>query len=298
VVIANPRAGGGVVGRNLPDLERALGDLHLDHRTVVTEGPGDATRAAREALDQGERFLVAAGGDGTIHEVVNGMMDADRPVDPEAVLGVVAAGSGADFVTTFGLPSDVDAASRHLTGKNLFDVDLGRIGYLDEGGRPATRYFANVAEAGLGAAAVARARRIPGSARTRRFLGFWAAVARFRPGHVAVRAGDHDMEAVAHDVVVANGQYHGGGLRISPRSWPGDGLLDVLVMTGPKSDAFTLLPRIYRGEHLPHRNITELKARSLELAPERPWPVQADGEPLGWTPATFEIVRQPIRLKI
>jgi diacylglycerol kinase family enzyme len=69
-------------------------------------------------------------------------------------------------------------------------------------------------------------------------------------------------------------------------------------MTGPKSDAFTLLPRIYRGEHLPHRSITELKARSLELAPERPWPVQADGEPLGWTPATFEIVRQPIRLKI
>jgi diacylglycerol kinase family enzyme len=59
-----------------------------------------------------------------------------------------------------------------------------------------------------------------------------------------------------------------------------------------------MLPKIYRGEHLPHPHITELKVRAIDLAPDRPWPVQADGEPLGSTPATFEIVRQPIRLKI
>jgi YegS/Rv2252/BmrU family lipid kinase len=270
----------------------------LDHRTVLTAGRGDATLAAREALDGGTRFLVVAGGDGTLHEVVNGMMGPDGPVEPQAVLGMVAAGSGADFVTTFGLPGDVDEACRHLTGKNLFEVDLGRVTFVDDDGQPRARYFANVAEAGMGALAVARAVRLPGSVRVRRFLGFWAAVARFRPGRVSVRVGDRHLDLVARDVVVANGQYHGGGLRISPRSWPGDGLLDVLVMTGPRSEEFTLLPKIYRGEHLPHPNITELKATAAEITPERPWPVQADGELLGWTPATFECVRRPIRLKI
>jgi len=298
VVIANPHAGGGAVGRNLPDVDRTLTELGLDHRVVRTGGPGDAARAAREALDRGERYLVAAGGDGTIHEVVNGMVQGDRPVDPDAVLGLVAAGSGADFPTTFGLPGDVVNACGHLAGKNLFDVDLGKVSLRDTDGRSVVRYFANVAHAGLGAAAVARAARMPGSARTRRFLGFWSAMIRFRPGALTLRTGDREVEVRAHDVVVANGQSEGGGIRISPRSWPGDGLFDVLVMTGPTSDSFTLLPKMYRGEHLPSPTISEWKVRAIDVVPERPWPVQADGELLGWTPATFEIIRRPIRIKI
>src|SRR5262245_28853401 len=298
VVIANPHAGGGVVGRNLADLERTLTQLGLEHRVVRTGGVGDAVRAARAALDGGERFLVAAGGDGTIHEVVNGMLQDDRPVDPEAVLGLVAAGAGADFPTTFGLPGDVVSACGHLAGKNLFDVDLGKVSYRDADGRSEVRYFANVAHAGLGAAAVAGAARMPGSARTRRFLGFWSSMARFRPGALTLRTGDREVEVRAHDVVVANGQSEGGGIRISPRSWPGDGLFDVLVMTGPTSDSFTLLPKMYRAEHLPSPTISEWKVRAVDVVPERPWPVQADGEFLGWTPATFEIIRRPIRIKI
>ena len=132
----------------------------------------------------------------------------------------------------------------------------------------------------------------------RRFLAFWISVSAFRRAAISLKAGDRSFEGTAHNVYVANGQYHGGGMRISPRSWPGDGLLDVLVMTGPRSDAFTLLPSIYRGEHLPHPHIVELKARSLTLETERPWPVEADGTPLGRTPARFEVIRQPIRLKI
>ena len=87
-------------------------------------------------------------------------------------------------------------------------------------------------------------------------------------------------------------------MRISPRSWPGDGLLDVLVMTGPKSDAFTTLPKVYRGEHLPHPNILEMKGRRISVEAERPYRIEADGEVLGTTPAKFEIVRQPIAVKI
>jgi diacylglycerol kinase (ATP) len=87
-------------------------------------------------------------------------------------------------------------------------------------------------------------------------------------------------------------------MQISPKSEPDDGVLDVLVMVGPKSDAFTMLPKIYRGTHLPHRNIVELRADHVRVDADPPFLVEADGESLGTTPATFEVIRNAIRVKV
>jgi diacylglycerol kinase family enzyme len=97
---------------------------------------------------------------------------------------------------------------------------------------------------------------------------------------------------------VANGQYGAGGYRLSPKSWPSDGYLDVLVMTGPKSDSFTMLNKAVLGEHLPHPNVIEYRARTLSIESTRPLPIHADGWPLGTTPASFEVLPEAIRLKI
>ena len=125
VLIVNPRAGRGQVEAALPQVENVLRNLELDYRIVRTTHPGHATQAARDALRSGERFLVAAGGDGTVHEVVNGMISGGRPVAPDAVLGVVAAGSGCDFVRSFGLPGDAAQAARHLAGDGVRAIDVG-----------------------------------------------------------------------------------------------------------------------------------------------------------------------------
>src|SRR4029450_8464192 len=95
------------VGAEIPELERTLQARGLPYDLRRTDGPGDATRFARDALRDGGRFVVAVGGDGTVHEVVNGMIEDGAPLVPDAVLGVVAAGSGCDMVRTFGLPGDV-----------------------------------------------------------------------------------------------------------------------------------------------------------------------------------------------
>jgi diacylglycerol kinase (ATP) len=87
-------------------------------------------------------------------------------------------------------------------------------------------------------------------------------------------------------------------MQISPRSEPDDGVFDVLVMVGPKSDAFTLLPKVYRGTHLPHRNIVELRAGRVRIETDPPFLIEADGETLGTTPATFEVIRNAIRVKV
>lgn len=299
-VIVNPHAGRRRVGEEIPALERALAARRLPYRLVSTAGRGDATRLARDALRAGGRYLVAVGGDGTVHEVVNGMFDDGRPIVEEAVLGVIAAGSGCDLVRTFGLPGDATKACAHLAGDNVYPFDVIRVSYTDLDGARAVRYCANVAEAGLGAAVAARAARLPawfGGARY--FAAFWRELPTYRLAAVRVRSDRKVYEGPAYQVVIGNCQFYGAGMRISPRSYPGDGVLDTLVFTGPKSDAFTMLPRVYRGDHVPSDHVVEQRAKVVvEVDADRPLLVEADGEVLGTTPATFQVIPQPILLKL
>jgi diacylglycerol kinase (ATP) len=286
------------VERHLPEIERTLADAGLAYRVVRTTHPGHATDIARNALDSGERYLVAAGGDGTVHEVLNGMLDGGAAVAHDVVLGIVAAGSGCDVVRSLGLPGDAVRASRHLLGDAVRDLDVGKVTFTANG-KDVTRYFANIAEAGLGAAVVARTGTLPRSlGALKYFAGFWLTLPGFHPAVVRLDADDSSFEWRAHNVVVANGQYFGGGMHISPSSQPDDGLLDVLAMVGPKTDAFTMLPKIYKGTHVPHRNIAEARARTVHIGASPPLLIEADGEILGTTPATFEVVPNAIRIKV
>jgi diacylglycerol kinase family enzyme len=131
------------------------------------------------------------------------------------------------------------------------------------------------------------------------FVAFWLTLPRFKLAQVRLQADRRTYEGPAVMIIVGNCQYYGGGMKISPRSYPGDGVLDVLVFKGPKSDSFTLLPRVYRGEHIPHDHIAEFRVKNaLTIDADRPLPVEADGEVLGFTPATFEVLPQAILMKL
>jgi diacylglycerol kinase (ATP) len=301
-VIANPRAGGGTVREQLPALERALRAEDLPFSLHVAEGPGDAADAAAAALEGGGRYLVAVGGDGTVQEILNGVFGPDgRPRAHDVVLGVVAAGSGCDLVRSFGLPGDTERAVGHLAGTNTYEFDVVKITSTAPDGERVTRYAHNLAEAGFGGALLRRELRMPAwTGRAQRFLAFWSTLARTRLAHVTVAADTKVYEGPAYNVVVANAQFTGGGMRLSPRSFPGDGVLDALVFRGPRSDAVTMLPRIYRhGDHVPDPHIHEMRAKiRVAVDADRPLPVGADGEVLGTTPATFQIVPRALLLKI
>jgi diacylglycerol kinase family enzyme len=184
-------------------------------------------------------------------------------------------------------------------GDNTYPLDVGKITYTTFDGT-ANRYFVNVAEAGLGAAVAARADRMsPRFGQAKYFVGFWLTLPRFKLTDVRVRADLKTYEGPAYMIVVGNGQYYGGGMKVSPRSYPGDGVLDGVIFKGPKSDAFTMIPKIYRGEHVPHPHIEELRVRrELVVEADRPLPIEADGEVLGTTPATFEVLPHPIKMKL
>ena len=300
-VIVDPTAGEGRVAAEVGAVERALAHRGLEHRIQVAEAPGDVSRLATAALDEGYRYLAAVGDDGTVQDVVNGMFRDGRTIVDSPVLAVVAAGSGCDLVRSFGLPGDVDGASSHLMGENTYELDVMKITARGRNGATEVRYAHNVAEVGLHASATAKAAGFPRwMGNGRRFVGFWAAYAGTRRAVLDVVVDGRPQQHRAWSVIIGNGQFADGGLRLSPRSFPGDGVLDALLFTGPKSDAYRLLPRIFRhGDHVPDPGIKELRARvALRIDGPRPLPVVADGSVLGTTPVTFQVVPRQILLKL
>jgi diacylglycerol kinase (ATP) len=298
LLICNPRAGSGAARRDVVELRHHLDARGIEHEVVFTEHRGHATKIARSALKDGRRFLVAVGGDGTIHEVVNGIIEDDASVRADAVLGVAASGTASDFIKTFGIPALPAHAAAHLDGPESFPIDIGKVTYdIDEVRK--TRYFCNIAEVGLGAVVARRASSLP------RVLGpllypsaLWLAMMSTRMCQVKIDLVDRSYEGPMFNLVVANGQFFGSGMKIAPRAAPTDGLFDIQVQHASKVEMLAQWPKVYRGEHVPHPDVLEAKRVCASITSERPLPIEADGELLGHTPATFELLKDVLRLKV
>lgn len=298
VVIANPKAGKGRVGRNPEAFGELIATAGIEFDLRLTDRRGHAAEIAKEAINSGRSFLVAVGGDGTIHEVVNGMMGESGPMNPDAVLGVIAAGSGCDLIRTFGLPQKAEDAVRYLAGDNVFVADIGKVTYMRDGASE-SRYFPNIAEAGFGADVGLRAERLPRwVGRLRYLVSFFITLGRFSIGSARVVLDDRVYEGPITNLVVANCQFFGGGMKIAPKAVPDDGRFDVLVIAGTKREYVVASTKVFKGEHVPAPFIKEYYAAKVEITSQKPLRIEADGEILGFTPATFEILPNALRLKI
>jgi len=250
-----------------------------------------AARAAQEY-----ELLVAVGGDGTVNEVVSGIADV---VGPE--LAIIPRGTGRDFVRTFGIGARFDDAVRTVLEGRVRNIDAGRVTYRAWNGDDRTGWFANIASAGISGAIAQRAN--DGSKALGGRLSYLGAIlavfARWQVSELEVTVDGVVRSGPMHDVVVANGAYFGGGLRICPDADPADGLLDVLLIGHlTKTDLALTLPKAYRGRHLPHPKAELLRGRRVTVDAVEPVPVELDGEQPGTTPATFEIVPDALRLRV
>lgn len=299
-LIVNPRAGRGASAALAPELVSALRQEGLEADAVTTEAPGHATVLAREALTQGRRYLCAVGGDGTVHEIVNGLFEDRQPVDPEAVLALAQKGSGADLSRTVGMSRLAPAAlARRMATEQVMPLDVGTVDCHDAEGGPVARLWINVAEAGWGAEVVRRAPRWPRRfGRFRYLLAAYGAILATRRPMTTIRLDHAELERPLVAAVVGNGQFFGGGMKVCPRALPDDGRFNVQLFWGTRSQVFALTTRIYRGEHVPHPNIVEQQSATVGLEGAEPLAVEADGEPLGRTPARFGLLPRALRLKL
>jgi diacylglycerol kinase (ATP) len=294
--IVNPASANGATAREWPELAALAHASGLQVSEHLTEAPGHAAELAREASMNGADVVVAVGGDGTVHEVVNGLVGPGGAPFGEAALGVVARGTGRDFIRSHAIPSKPRDAIRVVAEGRIRRVDLGEVRTdLDpEGVR-----FANAASAGVTAAIAARAngmsKRLGG---TPTFLV--AAVQGFRAWRntpIAVEVDGRRRELTAACVVLMNGHSLAGGMKAARDARPDDGLLDMVLVgdVGAKDLALNL-HRVYGGDLGSHPKIDQIKAAEVRIAGDEPLPIEADGELAGETPALFRCLPGALRL--
>ena len=294
LLIANPRAG----SRTRPVAERTaelLAVRGIAADIAVTSGPGDATRIAADAVRAGVGLLVAVGGDGTVHEIVNGLPSDGRG----PALGVIPAGSGCDLVRTFGLDRAPEVLAAHLASPHTAPLDLMRVTVADGRGGTFVRLAANAVEVGFGGTVAAVAARLPRSLGPDRYrVGIVAAWGAFRRVGMRVTHDGGSHEGSLCNVVIANGQFFGGGLKVAPRALPDDGRLDLQAWGGSPTDVVRAARQLRDGSHLGRPDVRAWSTATVTVETDGPVRVEADGEPLGRTPVSVTVLPGAVRLKV
>ena len=297
-VIVNPAAGKNITAKRWPAISTLLKKIGLSFDYQFTECTGHAIELAKDAANKGYRYLVAVGGDGTVHEVANGILTSTGSRD--TVLGVVSTGTGSDFNRSAGIPRHyLDSCSR-LTSPGRLLIDVGVVEYRNKG-RLEKRYFTNAAGVGFDAAVVEATESMPKyfGGTVPYVMGLLRTLLRYRNKSVVIRIGDRTEKARVLNVVVANGAFVGGGMNIAPLAKLNDSLLDVLVIGDiGKLELLKAFPRVYKGTHLTHPKVRMVKTTSVTVeSPERVL-VYADGEILGEGPASFHLVPATLNIVV
>ena len=298
LVIVNPASRGGATRKRFPrlhaELERAIGPFEL----AWTEGRRHAERLAAEGASRFER-VIAAGGDGTLSEVVCGLLSAGAPAKP--TLGLLPMGTGGDMARSLGIPRDPAAAIAVLGRGATRPLDAGRIAYTGLDGAPREGWFVNEAGGGFSGAIVHRVeqggKRLGPSGDF--LLATLGAIVRNEPMAARVRVdGEPFHEGPCVLVSAANGAWFGGGMHVAPGALLDDGRLDVTVIDGlTRREMFRKLPRLYRGTHGTVPGVKVTRARVVEAEPlAGPVPMELDGEPIGRLPFRAEVAPGALRV--
>lgn len=297
-VIINPASAAGRTSRRIRTVISLLERVFPGRCAFsLTRGPGDGIRLGARAVAGSAALIVAVGGDGTIHEVINGMMQAGDGI-PRARLGILSSGSGQGFALSAGLPGRIEDQAGLLTGGKFRRVDLGVIAASGAAGKTIRRYFINESQIGIGAAVVARTtglRKVGGG-----FLGYGLAtiseILRCPNRIFRVTLDGRPMPpAPLIGLSVGNGARTGGGMSLTPAARIDDAHLDLLLIHGQSiPERLRSFPKIYSGAHVRTPGFSARTFTSLEARCEGDVPVAADGEIIGTLPSSIHIAAAAI----
>jgi YegS/Rv2252/BmrU family lipid kinase len=297
--LVNPASANGSTGRRWPEIARRAALAGLAGDALISEGPGQLGSLAVRAAEGGASLLVVVGGDGSVHEVVNGLLSAGRADRVE--IAVLPRGTGTDFVRSLRIPSDLDRAVEVAKHGTVRAVDAGRASYTSWDGAAADAFFANFAGAGI-SGAIARRANASSKALGGRLSFMWATIAVFshwQSAAVTIEVDGTRRAGQMFEVLAMNGDYTAGGMWVAPEAKADDGLFDVVVIGDvTKADFIRTFPKLYRGKHLSHPKIELLRGERVQVDAATPLPIVLDGEQPGTTPVRFEIVPQALRLRV
>mgnify|MGYP005853534715 FL=1 len=303
-VIVNPITGRGQGRQMLPTIEAQLRAQGIDYALTVTQRPGHARELAQAAVAEGVDVVVAAGGDGTVNEVVNGLIAAAQATGewqagkPAGTLGVFPIGSGNDFAFALGLRShDIPGAVARIAAGQEHVVDLAHV--ADD--RGVELFFCNNLGSGFDAAVNIEARKIK---RLRGFFIYFVALLRtvalyYRTPLAHIQAGLSHLTQPVIMASIANGPRTGGGVLMAPRASITDGLLDLCV-AGQVSrlGILGLVPHFIRGTHEDKPQVQMLRADHIVIEVTNGLPVHVDGEVFHTAAHRLDVCLWPCRLRV
>jgi YegS/Rv2252/BmrU family lipid kinase len=310
LVIVNPASADGATRESWPKFASDL-RTHFGPFTVVfTEGIGHGRQLAAEAAKEGTKLIIACGGDGTISEVANGIIESNQ----EAELGVLPGGTGSDFRRTLRMPTNTAAAARALRDGRTRVIDAARVTFVNDNGERETRFFVNVASFGMSTEVLSRTasgeskKWIPAFAPRKlgSKLSYAAATLQTTlassPIEVHIQLDEEPERRLrVAEFCVANARYYGGAMKIAPDAKLDDGFLDVVSIGDASSfRILTNAPRLYFGAHLRMDEVNHALAKQVVARPLRKDEVvrvELDGEVVGRLPATFQIMPLALRVR-
>ena len=304
MVIVNPASSNGRTRRCWPKIAYLLKEEGISFNYQFTAGEEDATHLTREALQNGYRQILAVGGDGTINEVLNGFFDAKgKLLNSEAVLSMICMGTGSDLARSLKtLPRNLEQSIKRLKRGEVLTLDAGKVVYNNGKKTPAKRFFLNVAGMGLDGDTV---KRINGTTKLGGcFLSFlWGALASLllhRPKRMKIEIdGEEVMDRSLHIVVVANGQYFGGGMMIAPEASLEDGYFNIVTVDAMNKILLLLkLIKVYRGTHIGDSRVQYFKGRNMMVTSPECVLLEVDGEQPGVTDVQVQNLPASVKVKI
>lgn len=298
-IIVNPAAGGGAGAREIPRIEGLLTGHGLDFDLVLTQRPGHAVELAQQAALEGVGVIVAAGGDGTANEVINGLMEAKQMSEHRPAMGLLGIGRGCDFAHAVNVPRDLARACQVLAQGHRRPIDLGRV---FGGIYPQGRYFGSCVGVGFDAIATIEVAKLP---RLGGFLSFFIAVLKtillyYRAPLTTIEYDGRTLTQPSLMISVMNGRRLGGGFWMAPDSKPDDGLFDLCIAREmSRLRMFGIIRHFLRGSQATQEPITTGQAARISItAVDGSLPAHADGEILciDGKQLEIELLPRPIEL--
>lgn len=308
LVVVNPQSAAGKTGeswsRRVADFSRHFGSFNVE----FTKKRGDALRISREAAQNGRRLIIACGGDGTINEVANGILEAQTGAE----MGILPSGTGGDFRRTLKIPSDTPKVAEILRSGKTKTIDVGRVTFQNHQGETESRYFVGVSSFGLSPLVIERIKRdkplawLPFQTFVGRASFAWTTMMEtlgLKHTAAKIRVDDEREREISFvNFCVCNGRYFGGAMKIAPDAVLDDGEFDVVVI-GDLSAPRILVNsyKLYAGTHGKLDRVHQTRGKIVTAEPldkKAILPFEMDGELLGHLPAKWEIVPNALKIRV
>ena len=297
-IIVNPKSGSGKgLKQWQKKVKKALDKADMSYEMAFTEQPAHAIELTMKAIAAGHRRLVAMGGDGTIHEVMNGILAQKNVKSTDISLSIIPVGTGNDWIKTLKIPADIDKAIDIIINGRHYLQDVGRAVY-HEGKEQRERYFLNVGGTGFDAYVARKLdTKTDKTGKKIYLLELLKGIMGYKNIPMSLTSKAKDIKEDFFTINVSICKYFGSGMKIAPHAIPDDGFFDItLIKNISKWGVIKELRNLYNGSFLKNPHIETFKAKQVSVASTDDIYLQLDGELLGHGPFEFHIV--PLSLKV